>query len=130
MSTVDAELDANNGLPPGLRFIQRMAFLAVSLMASFGPAVSADDSAIVPLEAAIDASVESNAVGPLAPVCSDADFLRRISIDLVGAIPTVDRVRTFLADSSPDKRARLVDELLAAPAHARHFALLLDGMLL
>ncbi len=130
MSTVDAELYAIDGWLPGLRSITRMAYLAVALLASFGPAASADDGATLPLETAIDASVESNAVGPLAPVCSDADFLRRVSIDLVGAIPPVDRVRTFLADTSPDKRARLIDELLAAPAHARHFALLLDGMLL
>jgi len=135
MSTVEAELDAIDGWLPGLRSIKRMAFyavafLAVAFLASVGPAASADDSAVVPLEAAIDAIVESSAVGPLAPVCSDADFLRRVSIDLGGAIPPVDRVRAFLADPSPDKRASLIDELLAAPAHARHFALLLGGMLL
>ena len=107
-----------------------MAFLAVALLTCLKPAAGADEGAAIPLEAAIDSIVESNAVGPLAPVCSDADFLRRVSIDLVGAIPPVDRVRAFLADSSPDKRTRLIDELLAAPAHARHFALLLDGMLL
>ena len=130
MSTVDAELDAIDGWLPGLRPIRRIAIVAVVLLVFFGAAAAAQDGVAIPLEAAIDSIVESNAVGPLAPVCSDADFLRRVSIDLVGAIPTVDRVRAFLADPSPDKRARLIDELLAAPAHARHVALLLDGMLL
>ena len=130
MSTVDAEFGAINGSRPRLRPIRQMAFLAVALLTCLRPAAGADEGAVVPLEAAIDSIVEANAVGPLAPVCSDADFLRRVSIDLVGAIPPVDRVRAFLADSSPDKRTRLIDELLAAPAHARHFALLLDGMLL
>jgi hypothetical protein len=43
MSTVDAEFGAINGWLPGLRPIKRMAFLAVALLASFGPAASADD---------------------------------------------------------------------------------------
>ena len=64
--------------------------------------------------AAIDAIVEAEAVGPLSPPCSDADFLRRAFLDLAGTIPSADRARAFLADPSPDKRARLVDELLAA----------------
>ena len=135
MSTVDEEYCPIDGGRPGLRSMRRMAFRAVALLSCFSlvcfsPAAGANEGATVPLEAAIDACVESNAVGPLAPVCSDADFLRRVSIDLVGAIPSVDRVRSFLADPSPDKRNRLIDELLTAPAHARHFALLLDGVLL
>ena len=130
MSTVDATLGAFDGWLPGGRPIRRAVSIAVVLLVSFGAAAAAEEGVALPLEAAIDSIVESNAVGPLAPVCSDADFLRRVSIDLVGAIPPVDRVRAFLADASPDKRARLIDELLAAPAHARHFALLLDGMLL
>lgn len=84
----------------------------------------------VPLAAAIDAIVEADAVGPLSPPCSDADFVRRAHLDLVGTIPTAERARQFLADSGADKRSRLVDELLASPGHARHLALVLDGVLL
>src|SRR5687768_11453718 len=47
--------------------------------------------------------------------CSDADFLRRVSLDLTGMPPTADEARAFLADSSPDKRQRLVDRLFASP---------------
>ena len=46
---------------------------------------------------------------------SDAEYIRRVTLDLTGRIPSADRVRTFLADTSPDKRARLVEELLATP---------------
>ncbi len=46
-------------------------------------------------------------------LCSDTVFLRRVYLDLIGVIPTVAEAQTFLRDSAPDKRARLVDELLA-----------------
>jgi hypothetical protein len=82
------------------------------------------------LRDAIDAEVAAAAVGPVAAPCGDADFVRRIHLDLAGVIPTAPRVREFLADPSGDKRRRLVDELLAGPAFARHMMLVLDAMLL
>ncbi|TWT58254.1 hypothetical protein KOR42_16250 [Thalassoglobus neptunius] len=45
-------------------------------------------------------------------LCSDEEFLRRVSIDLIGLTPTYEEYTAFLADSSPDKRARKIDELL------------------
>ena len=47
------------------------------------------------------------------PVCSDAVFVRRVYLDIVGAIPTIDEAQRFLNDKSPDKRTQLVDMLLA-----------------
>jgi hypothetical protein len=46
-------------------------------------------------------------------VCSDAAFLRRVYLDVIGVIPTAADARRFLEDTAPDKRVRLVDELLA-----------------
>ena len=51
-------------------------------------------------------------------ICTDAEYLRRVSLDLTGTLPTSDEVRTFLADTSADKRAKKVEELLATPAYA------------
>lgn len=51
-----------------------------------------------------------------APLADDAEFLRRISLDLIGRIPSVGEVRRFLADTDPHKRRRIVDELLESPA--------------
>ncbi|MEX2174491.1 MAG: DUF1549 and DUF1553 domain-containing protein [Pirellulaceae bacterium] len=53
---------------------------------------------------------------------SDPEFLRRVSLDLIGVVPRVADVRAFLADESPDKQARMIDRLLASPAHATHLA--------
>ncbi|MFT4841195.1 MAG: hypothetical protein ACJA0V_002324 [Planctomycetota bacterium] len=50
-----------------------------------------------------------------APQCDDQTFLRRVFVDVIGQLPTPAEVRTFLADSSDDKRARIVDELLKRP---------------
>ena len=51
---------------------------------------------------------------PHAPLSSDAEFLRRIHLDLTGRLPEVSRVRSFLKDRDPDKRSRLIDELTDA----------------
>ena len=47
--------------------------------------------------------------------CTDAEFLRRSSLDATGTLPTAEQVEKFLADESPDKRARWVNELLDSP---------------
>jgi hypothetical protein len=53
---------------------------------------------------------------------SDAEFLRRVTIDTIGQLPTPEEVRAFLADKTPDKRAKKIDELLAHPLHAALWA--------
>src|SRR5581483_4766810 len=54
--------------------------------------------------------------------CTDEEFLRRAYLDITGVIPTVEKARTFLDDKSPDKRAKLLDELLADPNYGRRMA--------
>jgi hypothetical protein len=51
----------------------------------------------------------------------DATFLRRAYVDIVGTVPPPDVTVKFLADTAPDKRARLVDTLLASPDYAEHW---------
>jgi len=58
-----------------------------------------------------------------ADVCSDADFLRRAYLDVVGVLPTTEEARAFLADGATDKRAGLIDALLVRPEYADLWAL-------
>lgn len=57
----------------------------------------------------------------LAPIVGDAKFIRRAYLDTVGVIPTEEEVRVFLNDDSADKRAKLIDQLLADPRWADHW---------
>lgn len=68
--------------------------------------------------------------GVTVPTCTDAEFLRRVSLDLIGMPPTADEARVFLADPDTNKREKLVDRLLASPQHSRHLAATLDVMLM
>jgi hypothetical protein len=51
-------------------------------------------------------------------LATDAEFLRRASLDVTGTLPTPQEIEAFLADKAPDKRARKVDELLTRPGYA------------
>ncbi len=53
-----------------------------------------------------------------ASTSTDAEFLRRVSLDLTGTLPGPKDIESFLADKSPDKRARKIDQLLETPAYA------------
>lgn len=57
-----------------------------------------------------------------APAADDAEFLRRVYLDVIGKIPSVTEVEQFLLDTSADKRTQVVDELLRRGAYAQHFA--------
>ncbi|SRR5579883_86604 len=66
------------------------------------------------IDSYIFGAMKANNITP-APKTSDVEFIRRVTLDLTGRIPTPARVITFNADTSPDKRAKLVDELLNSP---------------
>lgn len=59
---------------------------------------------------------------PPADLCDDATFLRRLSLDITGALPTPDEVRQFLADADGNKRTKKIDELLQRPGYGALWA--------
>ena len=96
------------------------------LAAMLGIAAGGDEP---PLRAVIDREIEAH-LGRLqitpGPLADDATFLRRVTLDLIGTIPTADEVEKFLGDKDPEKRSKAVDRLLNDPRYASHQATLWD----
>ncbi len=76
----------------------------------------------------IRAAWQQQGIEAAAPA-SDAEFLRRIYLDLVGTIPTYEEALAFLDDTRPDKRSALIDRLLDDPRYALHQADVWDMVL-
>ncbi len=57
------------------------------------------------------------------PIASDSDFLRRVYLDTIGVQPASDETRKFLANTDPERRAKLIDELLKRPEFVDFWAL-------
>lgn len=57
-----------------------------------------------------------------APLADDYEFLRRVSLDLTGTLPTRKRIEEFIASTDPDKRAKVIDELLDSGEYVDYWA--------
>lgn len=102
-------------------------FLAGSLLS-----LPAAQGAETPLRQLIDTEVQAGwKKEKLTPArkSSDAEFLRRIHLDLVGVIPSWEETLTFLDSKDADKRQKLIDRLLADPRFSRHQADIWDLIL-
>jgi hypothetical protein len=114
---------------PGL-----LLMLAGILVAGSGIARgAAPDKDEAKLAATIDrhlaAGWEANKVQP-APPATDAEFVRRLYLDLAGRILSVAEIRAFLDDKRPDKRQHLVEQLLEGPRYVAHFTNVWRSLLL
>lgn len=74
------------------------------------------------VDAHLHAKWKSLGLVPSGP-STDAEFLRRVMLDLLGTLPTPDEVRAFLADADSDKRRKLVDRLLERPEYIDYWTL-------
>jgi hypothetical protein len=84
------------------------------------------------IAAAIDRELDqrlSEAKVPASPRADDAEFLRRVCLDITGRIPTLDRATTFLASTDPEKRRKLIDDLLASREYGQHLGTLWRNLL-
>lgn len=99
--------------------------LALLLGLAYAQGEEAKDLTAKQVAEAVDLAIEKRlqdaAIAPAAP-SDDSEFLRRVYLDLCGVTPRVAEVRSFLADTSTDKRQKLVKQLLASPLHATHQA--------
>ncbi|HKS22833.1 MAG TPA: DUF1549 domain-containing protein [Thermoanaerobaculia bacterium] len=87
---------------------RRRAALPPSNPAQFPPTVNFIDTDLF-------GAMKTNNVAPTS-LASDEEFLRRVTLDLTGQIPDSATVQAFLADTSPTKRAKMIDQLLASDA--------------
>jgi hypothetical protein len=71
------------------------------------------------IDQAIEQRLSAEKATP-APPADDAEFLRRAYLDITGVIPPADKAAAFLDSKRLDKRARLIDDLLASPSYGRH----------
>lgn len=55
--------------------------------------------------------------------CTDEEFLRRASLDSIGVLPTAEQAKKFIADTDPNKREKLIDELLKHPNYADYWSI-------
>ena len=77
----------------------------------------------------VDALLRQDNVKPAA-LADDAALLRRLTLDLVGRIPTSAELKAYLESKDPQKRVKLVDRLIAAPGFVRHQADAFETMLM
>lgn len=77
----------------------------------------------------VDAKLQEEGVSP-APPADDTNLIRRLTLDLVGRIPTVAETKAYVESNATDKRLRLVERLLASPGFDRHQVNELDTMLM
>lgn len=106
----------------------------VAVMVRFGGKVSvcsvsvplgAPVDSLPPVKNFIDQHVFANLkqIGiPPSPICEDSAFLRRVSLDIGGRLPTLEETQAFIASKAPDKRDRAIEALLNSPDYADYFA--------
>src|SRR5262245_38348670 len=88
---------------------------------SLGAILLAQDAPANPVDAYFKTSWTEAGVSPAAPA-GDAELLRRLTLDLWGRLPAPEEIRAFVADKSPDKRAKLIDRQLRSEEFGEFFA--------
>jgi hypothetical protein len=86
----------------------------------------------IPVSTAIDRELNTRLTQekiPASPLASDAEFLRRVSLDITGRIPTAEQAATFLDSKDSQKRRKLIDELLASPNYGQHFGTIWNDLI-
>jgi hypothetical protein len=122
-----------------MRFAWSAALGAACLLAGVGLARAAepDGQAAPPRDAApVSAAIDRELNKRLAqekilasPAASDAEFVRRVYVDITGRIPTAEQAAAFLDSKDPDKRRKLIDELLASPHYGTHFGIIWSDLI-
>ncbi|MFM8270828.1 MAG: DUF1549 domain-containing protein, partial [Gemmata sp.] len=114
----------------------RLRLLLLAACCTLAPAARAAEPALPPakkpieqvIDQLVDAAIAEAGVTPAAQA-DDATVIRRLTLDLVGRIPTAGEVAGYVKSTDAEKRAKLVDRLIGSPGFVRHQAALFDVML-
>ncbi len=112
-------LDIPGNVAVMVRFGGRVAVCSVSVP------LGAPVDSLPPAKNFVDELVFANLkqIGvPPSPICDDSAFLRRISLDIGGRLPTMEETKAFLSSKEPDKRDRAIEAMLNSPDYADYFA--------
>ena len=112
-------LDLPGNLAVMVRYGGRVAVCSVSI--PLGAPVTQLPQARNFIDELVFANLKQIGVPP-SPVCDDSSFLRRVSLDIAGRLPTAEETKAFLAAKAPDKRDRAIEALLDSPDYADYFA--------
>lgn len=107
--------------------------LLLGFLASRGAFAADSFPADAPIEAAVDHYVDAGlaaAGAKAAAVADDSTIARRVTLDLIGRVPTLGESRAYVESTDPEKRVKLVDRLIDSPGFARHQADSLDALLM
>lgn len=113
---------------PGLRFLALSLALAATVRAAppnDTPSVYESSAPAAPagaIDRGVLARLAQLGIEPARP-CSDAVFVRRVHLDVIGRLPTAAEARAFLDDPAPAKRSALIDALLARDEYADYWAM-------
>lgn len=110
-----------------------LTFLSLSLLtilvgSSHADLLPADTPIPQVIDHYINTPLQEQGIAP-APLLDDRGFLRRVSLDLVGRIPTLAETQAFVSSSDPAKKVQLVDALMASGGYLRHQVTEFDTML-
>jgi len=98
--------------------------LAIAFAGIVATAQAADEKHLVAartIDAEINKALAADSI-KASPLADDAEFLRRVYLDLTGIVPTAEQAQAFLTSTESNKRAKLIDELLASPRYAKFWA--------
>jgi len=106
-----------------------VAFVVVMAASRTSQAAAPDPAELAGLiDQHIEKRLKTERVAP-AEQADDAEFLRRVYLDLHGVIPTAEQTTRFLSDTRQDRRARLIESLLADPRYGEYLADVWQGYL-
>lgn len=105
-----------------VRFADKVAVCEV--LVPYGSDTSQPPATDHPVDRYIDARLADIGLRP-GPVASDATLVRRLYLDLLGRLPSIEQTRRYVADPAPDKRQKLVDQLIESEHFSNYWSYLL-----